>query len=54
MGLVVSLLSRIFRKRPRVTFEDSSPKRRRYCKEIIECEDELLLQETISVLGRLY
>ena len=51
MGLVVSLLSRVFRKQPQVTFEDPSPKCHRYYKEIIECEDGPLLQETISVLG---
>ena len=54
MGLVVSMLSRVFRKQLRVTFEDPSPKRQRYYKEIIECLDEPLLQEMISVLGRLY
>ena len=54
MRLVVSLLLRVFRKQPQVTFEDPSPKRQRYYKEIIECLDEPLLQKTISVLGRLY
>ncbi|KAF3438476.1 hypothetical protein FNV43_RR21238 [Rhamnella rubrinervis] len=38
MGLVVSLLSRVLRKRPQVTLEEPSLKRRRYNKEIVECE----------------
>ena len=52
MGLVVSLLSHAFRKRPRVTFVDPSPKRRRYGKEVIKCGEEPSLPETRLETGQ--